>query len=181
MEALWYKIKTNDTIRRTLVLLTVCLILYLIRNIISMILLTFILTYLIVRVVSGIHGLTKIPKKLIILTVYALILIFLYFAITVYVPRLFIQTIGMIEEVFAFYQKINTDNSLFQWLMENVNFNDIKHQITTGAKVIFSTLTSIGSMGLTFFMSFILSFFFAIEQEWVTDFARSFYNYDLSN
>lgn len=119
---------------------------------------------------------TKIPKKLIILTVYALILIFLYFAITVYVPRLFIQTIGMIEEVFAFYQKINTDNSLFQWLMENVNFNDIKHQITTGAKVIFSTLTSIGSMGLTFFMSFILSFFFAIEQEWVTDFARSFYN-----
>ena len=176
MIELWGKLKANDAIRRTLVLISVCLILYLIRNILSLILLTFIMTYLIIRGVEGINKVTKIPKKIVTLAVYLIILIFLYFAITVYVPKMFIQTIKMIEEVFAFYQKLNTDNSLFEWLMTNINFNDVKQQLTTGAKVLFSTITSIGSMGLTFFLSFLLSFFFIIEQEWVTNFARAFYN-----
>lgn len=176
MIELWSKLKANDAIRRTLVLISVCLILYLIRNILSLILLTFIMTYLIIRGVEGINRITKIPKKIVTIAMYLIILIFLYFAITVYVPRMFIQTIKMIEEVFAFYQKLNTDNSLFEWLMTNINFNDVKQQLTTGAKVLFSTITSIGSMGLTFFLSFLLSFFFIMEQEWVTNFARAFYN-----
>ena len=176
----WQKIKSNDSIRRTLVLISVCIILYLIRNILSLVLLTFIMTYLIIRGVEGLNKVTKIPKKILTIAMYLLILIFLYFAITVYVPKMFIQTIKMIEEVFAFYQKMNTDNSLFEWLVANINFNDIKTQLTTGAKVIFSTITSIGSMGLTFFLSFILSFFFIIEQEWVTDFGKAFYNSKIS-
>ncbi|MBO0475688.1 AI-2E family transporter [Vagococcus sp. DIV0080] len=176
MVGIWQKIKENDSLRRTLVLISVCIILYLIRNILSLILLTFILTYLIVRGVEVIYRYTKIPKKIIVVAVYSLILIFLYFAITVYVPKMFTSSIKTIEEVFAFYQKMNTDNRMFEWIMENINFNDIKTQLTTGAKVIFSTLTSIGSMGLTFFLSFLLSFFFNIEKEWVTDFGKAFYN-----
>lgn len=172
---LWHRLKANDSARRTLVLLTVCLILFLIRNILSLVLLTFILTYLIVRGVDGIHRLIKIPKKIIVIAVYLLIVIFLYFSITVYVPKMFNQTIKMIEEVFSFYQRVNSDNRLFEWISANVNFQDIKQQLTTGAKVIFNTITSIGSMGLTFFMSFMLSFFFIIEKEWVTAFGRAFY------
>ena len=38
MIELWGKLKANDAIRRTLVLISVCLILYLIRNILSLIL-----------------------------------------------------------------------------------------------------------------------------------------------
>ncbi len=173
---LWHRLKANDSARRTVVLLTVCLILFLIRNILSLILLTFILTYLIIRGVEGIHRFIKLPKKIIVIFVYLLIIIFLYFSVTVYVPRMFNQTIKMIEEVFSFYQRINSDNSLFEWVSANVNFQDIKQQLTTGAKVIFNTITSIGSMGLTFFMSFMLSFFFIIEKEWVTDFGRAFFS-----
>lgn len=175
MVDIWYKIKENDTIRRTLVLISVGFILYLVRNILSMVLLTFILTYLIVRGVDVIHKVSKIPKKVITIVIYLAILIFLYFAITVYVPKLFVQTIKTIEDVFGFYQRMDTDNQLYDWIMTNVNFNDIKQQLTTGAKVIFSTITSIGSMGITFLLSFILSFFFIIEQDWVTDFGRAFY------
>ncbi len=171
----WNRLKSNDTARRTLVLISVCMILYLIRNILSLVLLTFILTYLILRSVDGIHRIIKIPKKIIVILVYLLIVIFLYFSITVYVPKLFNQTVKMIEEVFSFYQRMNSDNRLFEWVLSNVNFQDIKQQLTTGAKVIFSTITSIGSMGITFFMSFILSFFFIIEKDWVTDFGRAFF------
>lgn len=173
---LWQRVKANDSARRTLVLMTVCLILFLIRNILSLVLLTFILTYLIIRGVEGIHKVIKIPKKIIVVAVYLLIVVFLYFSVTVYVPKMFNQTVKMIEEVFSFYQRINSDNRLFEWISANINFQDIKQQLTTGAKVIFSTLTSIGSMGITFLMSFILSFFFIIEKEWVTEFGRAFYN-----
>lgn len=175
MVDIWYKIKENDTIRRTLVLISVGFILYLVRNILSMVLLTFILTYLIIRSVDVIHKVSKIPKKVITIVIYLAILIFLYFAITVYVPKLFVQTVKTIEDVFGFYQRMDTDNQLYDWIMTNINFNDIKQQLTTGAKVIFSTITSIGSMGITFLLSFILSFFFIIEQDWVTDFGRAFY------
>ena len=175
MVELWQRMKANDSVRRTLVLLIICSGLYLIRNIISLILLTFILTYLIVRGVEGIHHLTKLPKKLVAIVVYLLIIIFLYFSITVYVPRLFNQTIQMIEEVFSFYQRADTNNKLYEWISKNVGFNEIKQQLTTGAKVVFSTITSIGSMGVTFVMSLILSFFFIIEKDWVAEFGRAFY------
>lgn len=176
MVDLWQRMKANDSVRRTLVLLSICLGLYLIRNIISLILLTFILTYLIIRGVEGIHHLTKLPKKLVAIIVYLMIIVFLYFSITVYVPKLFNQTIQMIEEVFSFYQKADTDNKLYEWISKNVGFNEIKQQVTTGAKVLFSTITSIGSMGITFVMSLILSFFFIIEKDWVSEFGRAFYN-----
>ncbi|RST97633.1 AI-2E family transporter [Vagococcus vulneris] len=166
----------NDVARRTLVLLSVCFVLYIFRGILSLVLLTFILTYLIIRLVEIMYRWTKIPKKILTIGVYAIIVIFMYFAITVYVPKLFTQTIQMIEEVFSFYQRMNTDNQLFQWISANVSIVEIKQQLTTGAKVLFNTLSNIGSMGITFIMSFILSFFFIIEKEWVTNFGQAFFN-----
>ena len=89
MMELWGRFKSNDAARRTLVLISVCIILYLIRNILSLILLTFIMTYLIIRGVEGINRITKIPKKVITIAMYLIILVFLYFAVTVYVPKMF--------------------------------------------------------------------------------------------
>ncbi|MCI0130334.1 MULTISPECIES: AI-2E family transporter [Enterococcaceae] len=175
MVDLWRRMKASDSVRRTLVLLIICSGLYLIRNILSLILLTFILTYLIIRGVDGIHHVTKLPKKLVAIAMYLLMIIFLYFSITVYVPKLFNQTIQMIEEVFNFYQKADTNNKLYEWIAQNVGFNEIKQQLTTGAKVVFTTITNIGSMGITFVMSLILSFFFIIEKDWVTEFGQAFF------
>lgn len=171
---LWHRVIKNDSLRRACVLLILCAFLYVTRNILSLVLLTFIFTYLILRGVNGIHRVTKVPKKLIVIVVYLIIVIFAYFSITVYVPKLFNQTIQMIEEVFSFYQKMNSDNRLFEWISENVGFQEIKQQLTTGAKVIFNTITSIGSMGLTLVLSFLLSFFFIIEIDWVTEFGKAF-------
>ncbi len=176
MVGLWEKIKKNTDIRRTLVLIIICLILYLIRSIISLILLTFILTYLIIRIVEGLHRFVKLPKKLIAVIVYVAIIVIFYFSITVYVPKLFNQTLQMIEEVFNFYQKTTPDNRFYDWISTNVGFKEIKDQLTTGVKVVFTTLTSIGSMGVTLVMSLLLSFFFIIEKDWVTQFAKAFYH-----
>ena len=117
---LWHRVIKNDSLRRACVLLILCAFLYVTRNILSLVLLTFIFTYLILRGVNGIHRVTKVPKKLIVIVVYLIIVIFAYFSITVYVPKLFNQTIQMIEEVFSFYQKMNSDNRLFEWISERM-------------------------------------------------------------
>lgn len=180
MLEVWKKVKENTTVRRALVLIGICFFLYLIRNIMSLLLLTFILTYLIIRVVKKLHQLTHIPQKIIAIVFYICILIFLYFAVTIYVPKLFTQTIQMIEEVVSFYQRMSTDNKLTSWLAANISFQEIKQQLTTGAKVVFNTLSNIGSMGITFVMSLILSFFFIIEQDWVTNFGKGFFTSKIS-
>ena len=164
----------NDSLRRTMVLLILCCFLFLIREIISLILLTFILTYLITRLVNVMHQKLKLPKKLSALTIYALIVICLYFAITIYVPKLVVESIAMIESVISFYQTPLNDNSVLEWLAKNVSFTEIKTQLTSGVKMVFDYVSSIGSMGLTFVMSFVLSFFFSIEADWVQSFSRSF-------
>lgn len=176
MIELWNRVKANDSIRRTLVLLVVCLVMYVFRGILSLVLLTFILTYLLIRLVATIHRLTRLPEKIVTIIVYAVMVIFMYFAVTVYVPKLFTQTIQMIEEVFSFYQRMNTDNVFVEWVSNNISIIEVKQQLTAGARVLFNTLSNIGSMGLTLVMSLILSFFFIIEKEWVTAFGQSFFN-----
>ncbi len=170
----WEKFKQNDGLRRTFVLLVICFALFLIREIISLILLTFILTYLITRLVCVIHKKVKLPRKIIAIGLYGMIVIFLYFALTVYVPKLVNQTFAMIESLFAFYQKPMDDNSLLEWVSQNISFKEIKDQLTSGVKVVFDYISSIGSMGMTFVMSFVLSFFFSIEEEWVKSFSKLF-------
>lgn len=172
--ALWEKFKQNDGLRRTVVLLVICAILFFIRDIISLILLTFILTYLITRLVNGVYRRIPLPKKIIALLIYGFIIVFLYFALTIYTPKLITQTISMVESVISFYQEPNSDNSLLEWISQNISFTEIKEQLTSGVKVIFNYVSSIGSMGMTFVMSFVLSFFFCIEETWVKSFSSLF-------
>ncbi|WP_367618495.1 AI-2E family transporter [Vagococcus proximus] len=171
---LFEKFKKNDGLRRFAVLLVILLVLYLIRDIISLILLTFILTYLITRVVSVLNKWIKLPKKILAIMLYILIVVFMYFSITIYVPRLINQTFSMVESVINFYQNPKTDNSLVEWLSKKISFSEITDQLKSGAKMLVTYVTSVGSMGMTFLMSFILSFFFCLEENWVKDFSKSF-------
>lgn len=168
------KIKENDGWRRLFVLLTICFILYLIRDIMSLILLTFILTYLITRLVSVFNKWTKIPKQILVAVIYAAIVILLYFSATMYVPKLINQTGMMIESVFNFYQRPNQNNEFLEWVSKNVSLDELQKQLSSGVKVIFTYISNIGSMGMTFMMSFVLSFFFCMEETWVKNFSGLF-------
>lgn len=177
---LWEKFKENDSLRRTAVLLVICSILFLVKEIISLILLTFILTYLITRLVGVLHKWSKLPKKVLAIMIYGLIVVFLYFALTIYVPKLITQTMTTIESLFNFYQQPMSGNSVLEWIGQNISFKEIKDQISSGVKVLFDYITSIGSMGMTFIMSFVLSFFFSIEEEWVKSFSKMFLSSKIS-
>ncbi|MET1240562.1 AI-2E family transporter, partial [Enterococcus faecalis] len=139
---------------------------------ITTILLTFIFTYLAVRLVHFVQRYMKIPTIVIVLLTYALVVFLIYLAITKYVPVLVNQTTQMINSVVDFYQSPHTDtNQVLQFIDQYLEKSNLLSQLQNGASMILRYIQDIGAVGLSFVMSFILSFFFMIEKKQMADFS----------
>ena len=172
---LWSRFVHNVRLRRACVLVLICLGLYLASSMLSIILLTFIFTFLVTRLVRFVQRWVKIPSVLIVITVYALVVLGLYFAVTTYLPQLIKQTFSTFESVYRFYQDPSHDtNEFLSWVTNYFQESEILKQAKTGISVVFKYITNIGNMGLTFFLSFILSFFFTVEDQQMRRFSKRF-------
>lgn len=141
----------------------------------SIILLTFIFTFLVTRLVRTIRKWIKIPPTVIVITVYALVILGMYFAVSLYLPQLIKQTFSTFESVYRFYQNPSHDtNQVLTWVTSYLQDSDILKQLKGGITVVFQYITNIGNMGLTFFLSFILSFFFTVEDRQMRAFSKRF-------
>ena len=175
----WHRFIDNVPLRRFVVLALLIWVLYLVRGMLSAILLTFIFTYIVVHWVRFVQRwLPKLPSLLVVLVTYAVLIAAVYFAVTKYLPLLITQIIKMVNSVFKFYQ--SQDGS---WLIKQLNHyisaKTVTAQVKHGINLAFSTLTSLTKMAVTFFMSFILSFFYTIELKQMYSFSRLFLTSDL--
>ena len=99
----------------------------------------------------------------------------IYLAITKYVPVLVNQTTQMINSVVDFYQSPHTDtNQVLQFIDQYLEKSNLLSQLQNGASMILRYIQDIGAVGLSFVMSFILSFFFMIEKKQMADFSKLF-------
>ncbi|WP_057828526.1 AI-2E family transporter [Liquorilactobacillus cacaonum] len=171
----WEKFIANVRLRRTIVLMVVIFALYEMRDLLSLILLTFIFTFLVLSITNFIRKYIKIPAALIVTIVYLLIIGALYTGVTIYLPKLFNQTESMVRYVIDFYQKPSFDgNSILEYISSYISTSTLVAQMKNGVTILFKYLTSVGSMGVTFVLSLILSFFFTIEKKRMFSFSRSF-------
>ena len=175
----WHRFIDNVPLRRFVVLALLIWVLYLVRGMLSAILLTFIFTYIVVHWVRFVQRwLPKLPSLLVVLVTYAVLIAAVYFAVTKYLPLLITQIIKMVNSVLKFYQ--SQDGS---WLIKQLNnyisAKTVTAQVKHGINLAFSTLTSLTKMAVTFFMSFILSFFYTIELKQMYSFSRLFLTSDL--
>ncbi|AQY50677.1 membrane protein [Listeria weihenstephanensis] len=173
MEELWEKFKANTGLQRVLIFALLVFVLYLVRSMIDLILLTFIFTFLITRLEKVILRWVKVPRKLIVIVLYVLIVIFLYFAITHYLPIIIDQVISTFNAVMKFYNNPG-NNDFLKYVVNLINDSNVKAYIDSGVKFIIGSLSGIGSIGISFFMALILSLFFALEQERVVHFSSKF-------
>lgn len=175
----WHRFIDNVPLRRFVVLALLIWVLYLVRGMLSAILLTFIFTYIVVHWVRFVQRwLPKLPSLLVVLVTYAVLIAAVYFAVTKYLPLLITQIIKMVNSVLKFYQ--SQDGS---WLIKQLNHyisaKTVTAQVKHGINLAFSTLTSLTKMAVTFFMSFILSFFYTIELKQMYSFSRLFLTSEL--
>lgn len=174
MNNAWQSFKKNIPLRRFVVLLIIIFCLYEMRAMMNTILLTFIFTYLIVHLVRLIQRhCPKIPTGVIVSVTYLLILLGLYFVVTIYLPMLVTQISKMGHSVFNFYESKNMAG-----VMEYVNRYISKAELTTQAKngmtIMMHTLGSAGTLTISIFMSLILSFFYTIELKQMNNFSNLF-------
>lgn len=175
----WHRFIDNVPLRRFTVLALLIWVLYLVRGMLSAILLTFIFTYIVVHWVRFVQRwIPRLPSLLVVLVTYAVLIAAVYFAVTKYLPLLITQIIKMVNSVLKFYQ--SQDGS---WLIKQLNHyisaKTVTAQVKHGINLAFSTLTSLTKMAVTFFMSFILSFFYTIELKQMYSFSRLFLTSEL--
>ncbi|MGX7243630.1 AI-2E family transporter [Enterococcus quebecensis] len=176
---IYEKFLQNERLRRFFVLAAIIFVLYLARGMITMILLTFIFTFLALHFVKFVQGFIKIPSFVLVVATYSLIVFLVYLAITKYVPVLIHQSWQMYNSVVQFYQNPTDDhNQLLMAINEYMAKSNLMSQIQNGASMILRYIQDIGSIGLSFVLSFILSFFFMIEKKQMAEFSKLFLKSD---
>lgn len=174
MDNLWQKFKNNIPLRRMVVLLIVIGCLYEVRAMMNIILLTFIFTYLVVHLIKLIQRhFSKVPSGLIVSITYILILLALYFVLTIYLPMLLKQISKIFTSVINFYE---SDKML--WVTKTINHyvshSELITQAKNGMSIMVHTLRNIGTITIATFMSLILSFFYTIELKKTDKFSSLF-------
>ena len=165
----------NEKIRRLTVLLSVILLLFLSKAMITTVLLTFIFTYLMIHLVQIIQRFVKIPTAALTVVIYSIVVYMIYLALTKYIPILIHQTFDMVGSVIHFYeQQPKDDNPLLTYVHNYIERNDFFEQVQNSASIAIGYLQDLGKLAVAFAMSFILSFFFMIEKKKTVLFSRLF-------
>ena len=172
----WHRFIKNVELRRFVVLLLIVFVLWMMRSMMNMILFTFILTFI---VVSWIHfvqrWLPRFSPKLLVILTYLVLLMLLYFGVTRYLPVLVHQVVKMVNSVIKFYSSRDA-TVLYHYINQYISWSTIMAQVKHGVSFAISALTSIGAITVTFFLSFILSFFFALDLKETATFSKLFLN-----
>lgn len=174
MNQAWQRFKQNVPLRRFVVLLIIIFCLYEMRAMMNTILLTFIFTYLVVHLVRLVQRhIPKMPTGVIVTITYLIILILLYFVITIYMPMLIKQISRMFNSVLNFYESDDMDG-IMRYVHQYISNSEIIKQAKNGMTILMRTLTSVGTLTVATFMSLILSFFYTIELKKMNDFSNLF-------
>ena len=141
----------------------------------SLILLTFIFSFLVISLNDAIRKKIDIPSKLIIIIVYLLMIGGIYLAITTYLPKLVTQTENLVNYIVKFYNHPpKGTNDVINMVTQYISQSDIMKQMRGGMSIIVKYLANIGTMGMTFIMALLLSFFFTIDKDDLFKFSKSF-------
>lgn len=167
--------------RRILALLFVILVLYFSRSMLNMILITFILTYLINRlhnfISRNVQKVVRINRRITILLIYVLMITLLVTAVFNYLPVFIAELNDLVNQVLSFYAhppENLPDNILLNFLVESMKEIDLSAYIGSGVDFLIRTVSDIGKWSLNLFVSIVLSLFFLLEKEKVTNFTSKF-------
>ncbi|MEC0329050.1 AI-2E family transporter [Paenibacillus macerans] len=166
--------------RRALALLFVVLVLYFARSMLNMLLITFILTYLINRlhnfISRNVAKVIRINRAVTLVFIYVVMISLLGVALYYYLPVITVELTDLVNQVMSFYANPPEfpDNTILNYVVEYLKDFDLSAYIHNGVDFLLSTLSDIGKWSLNLFVAIILSLFFLLEKEKVTNFTVKF-------
>ncbi|MGM0212779.1 AI-2E family transporter [Enterococcus sp. AZ109] len=176
---MYQKFVENIRLRRFVVLAVLILVIYLSRSFISIALLTFIFTYLSSKIVKLLNRYLKLPHMAATIGLYLVAVFLLYLLFSRYATILAQQAIQTYNSLLQFYRHAEFDSSgVTDYLSTYFETHNWQDKLESGAGILFQQLQNVGRIAVSFFMSFLLSFFFMIEKEQTFRFSRHFLSSD---
>lgn len=174
----WHRFIANVRLRRFVVLALIIFVLWLVRPMMNLILFTFILTFIVVNWVRWVQRhLPRLSTTITVIVTYIALIAAIYLGVTRYLPVLVNQVIKMVNSVIKFYSSRQAAE-IMRYVNHYVSTGTMMTQVKHGVTLAVDTLTSIGSMTVTFVMSFILSFFYTLELKQMNEFSHTFLESD---
>ncbi|MTT31148.1 AI-2E family transporter [Terrilactibacillus sp. BCM23-1] len=170
--------KHKSVIRRILIFALLIFILFLLRSLIDLILLTFIFTFLIDRLETVVHRTIKIPRKLVVVILYLLIVLGIYIAVTIYLPIITEQTLQLYNQTIDYFKHTSHSGilNLVNLAIEKLQQYHVDAYLKSSLKIVLSSFSQFGSLVISFFLALLLSLFFSLEKERLIHFSRGFKN-----
>lgn len=167
--------------RRFLALAFVVLVLYFARSMLNMLLIMFILIYLINRlhnfISRNVDKIVRINRTVTILLIYVIMVSLLVLAVYHYTPIFIAELNDLVNQVITFYDNPPSDlpdNMLVNYLVDAMKDIDLAAYAGDGFDFLLKTVSDIGKWSLNLFIAIILSLFFLLEKEKVTNFTIKF-------
>ncbi|SDD48979.1 Predicted PurR-regulated permease PerM [Paenibacillus sp. UNCCL117] len=160
----------NLTVRRFLILLLICVLLFSIRDMMNLVLLTFLIAYImnsLQRTISrGINRYVTINSKIIILLLYVALITGFVLAMVNYLPKVIGQVKQLADILIGLTNMPAPQDEFSRYIYKNVKDLNLQSYVKQG----FEYILRISNWGTTFVLAVILSLVFILEKSRVVAF-----------
>lgn len=187
MELLFNLLK-RPFVKRLVILVLLGVLLYLIKEQITLFLLTFILIYLINAAQRGISKLLskyfKTNRIVVVVFIYLLLAGLLFLLISIFVPEIIREITALVQSVTNFVASYNmsaqSNNAVVQFIIQNVQKVDLQKYVQDGGTLLVNVVSGVSTVSLNILLAIILSLFFLLEKEKIIKFYHGFKDSKLS-
>lgn len=174
---------SREVVRRTLFLISIAVVLYLLGPMTNLLLLTFVFAFLMNSaqnvIVKQLKKITPVKEKLVTVALYAILFGCITLAAIRYFPLLAREVTGVINNFSVDDLKVGSpviDNFIYQAIQQV----DLNNYIKSGVNMTIQLASKVGSLSLQAFIAMILSMFFILEKKKVFAFLEKFKDSKLS-
>ncbi|MCR4435950.1 MAG: AI-2E family transporter [Clostridiales bacterium] len=172
-----HEIMKRDITRRIIVLSVLGLLLYIMRDMLNMFLLTFIFTFLLYSVqgflVLKLKKIIQIKQKVMIVLLFLAFLAIIVFFLYNYMPVLVYESNIILKQTIHLYNNPE-GNPIAEYIVAFIKQLDKAEYIGKGAGILFKSIKDISKIGFDLIVSLVLSLFFLLEKNRITNFVAGF-------
>lgn len=167
------KMMQSSGFKRIVILLTISLVLYAMKDMINLILLTFIFAFLMDSLVKFVSARVRLNRKLIVVILYVIIVGLLSLGLVKYLPLIVSEITQLVKQLTVFYTS-KQDNWVLEYIVKRIEKVQISSYVEQGFTFIVRYFTDISKIGLQVLLALLLSLFFLLEKPRLIAFTKKF-------
>ncbi|MCG7345853.1 AI-2E family transporter [Sporosarcina sp. ACRSL] len=162
-------------VKRVIIFALIIILLYSVRSMMNLILLTFIFSFLMNRLVDFTKRHVRLNHKLIVISLYTLIVGILTVGLVKYLPLISYEISQLIKQITNFFTHPQ-ENPLLGLIDSFISGEQIKAYIDNGVTFLLKSFSDISKVSVQVLIALILSLFFLLEKPRLIEFTGKFKN-----